>query len=298
MNWITLSLIAAVFLGVYELCTKHAVRANAVLPVLFLSNVTGACVWLLFMAYEHSSPGLLPTTLTTDAIGLRGHLHILLKSLIVASSWLGTYFAMKHLPLTIASPIRATAPVWTLIAALLFLGERPSWMETLGIATTIASFIGLSFIGREEGIHFHRNKWFWFLAFGVGMGVLSSIYDKHLLGTLHYRASTVQAWFSIYLALIFLIPAIGWQRRWWPRNAFQWRWSIPLIAIALLISDFLYFTALRQPEALISLVASLRRGSTLIAFVGSLWLFKETNGLKKLPAILGVLIGIILTVLG
>ena len=45
MSWIACSLIAAFFLGCYELCTKHAVRENAVLPVLFLSTVCGALVW-------------------------------------------------------------------------------------------------------------------------------------------------------------------------------------------------------------------------------------------------------------
>src|SRR5687767_3773925 len=35
MHWIAASLLSALFLGFYELGTKHAVRDNAVLPVLF-----------------------------------------------------------------------------------------------------------------------------------------------------------------------------------------------------------------------------------------------------------------------
>jgi drug/metabolite transporter (DMT)-like permease len=298
MNWVLLSLIAAVFLGFYELFTKHAVRANAVLPVLFLSTVCGATVWLGLMGLGAASPGFLPASLTVDPLTLTQHLQLALKSLIVATSWLGTYFAMKHLPLSIASPIRATGPVWTFVAALMLLGERPTGLEMLGMGTTIASFIGLSLAGRQEGIHFHRDRSFWFLIAGTGMGVVSSLYDKYLLGTLHFRAPTVQAWFSIYLAVIFLIPAIGWKFRWWQRNQFHWRWSIPLIALSLLVSDYLYFTALRQPEALISLVYSLRRASTLVAFAGSIYLFKEGNAAKKLPAVLGILVGIILTIVG
>ena len=64
------------------------------------------------------------------------------------------------------------------------------------------------------------------------------------------------------------------------------------------MADFLYFDALRNPEALVSLVSSLRRGSTLVAFAGSLWLFREANGRQKLPAVLGIVTGIVLTVLG
>ena len=35
MHWIVASLVSAFFLGCYDLFTKHAVRDNAVLPVLF-----------------------------------------------------------------------------------------------------------------------------------------------------------------------------------------------------------------------------------------------------------------------
>jgi transporter family protein len=65
-----------------------------------------------------------------------------------------------------------------------------------------------------------------------------------------------------------------------------------------LVSDFLYFGALRDTDALVSLVASLRRGSTLVAFAGGIFLFAEANWRQKLPAVVGVLAGIVLTILG
>ena len=130
------------------------------------------------------------------------------------------------------------------------------------------------------------------------LGAVSSLYDKYLLGHLKFTPSTVQAWFSIYLVVVFLPLAIGWKRRWWARNEFYWRWTIPCIGLVLLVSDFAYFTALSDPQGLISVVASIRRGSTLVAFAGSIWIFNEPNGLRKLPAVLGVLLGIVLTILG
>ncbi|HWI57697.1 MAG TPA: hypothetical protein VNZ22_10760, partial [Bacillota bacterium] len=130
------------------------------------------------------------------------------------------------------------------------------------------------------------------------LGATSSLYDKYLLGRVHFSVPTVQAWFSIYLCLLFLPFAIGWQRRWWPRHEFEWRWSIPCIAGFLLIADYIYFSALRHPEALVSLVMSLRRGSTLVGFAGGLLFFGEQNGWQKLPAVIGILIGIALALLG
>lgn len=298
MSWILASLLSALFLGVYQLCTKHAVQENAVLPVLFWSNVCSAAVWVILGATGGVFPSVLPAGLQVADLDWRGHLLMLAKSGIVAASWICSYFAVKHLPVSLAAPIRATGPLWTLVGALLVLGERPSWVEFLGVGITLASFVGLSFAGAKEGIHFHRNRWVWWLIAGTLFGAVSGLYDKYLLGTAGFDAATVQCWFSVYLALLFLAPAIGWWLRWWPRNEFHWRWSIVGVSFALLVADFLYFDALREPEALVSLVSSLRRGSTLVAFAGGLWLFGEKNGRQKLPAVLGIVAGMMLTILG
>jgi drug/metabolite transporter (DMT)-like permease len=298
MQWIVLSLISALFLGCYDLTNKHALRDNAVLPVIFLATLSSAFVWTALILFQRAVPGSLPPMLVVDRLTATQHLQLFAKSSIVGASWIFTYFGIKHLPLSLAAPIRATSPLWTLIGAVLLLGERPNTMQSIGIATTLLSFVGLSLAGRHEGVHFHRNKWVGFMVIGTLLGTLSSLYDKHLLGELKFTASTVQAWFSIYLVAVFLPLAIGWQRRWWPRNAFFWRNSIPCIGLFLLVSDYAYFSALRDPDGLISVVAGIRRGSTLVAFAGGLWIFKEAHGMKKLPAVLGVLLGIVLTIMG
>jgi drug/metabolite transporter (DMT)-like permease len=298
MHWIVASLVSALFLGVYELCTKHAVRDNAIVPVLFFSTLSGAAVWLVLLVGQTIQPGALPASLTIDPLTLMQHLQLVLKSVIVAASWVFTYFAFKHLPLSLGSPIRATSPLWTLLGALLILGERPTGLEILGIVTTLVSFVGLSLAGRREGVHFHRDKWVGFLIVGMLLGAVSALYDKYLLGRLHFSVPTVQAWFSVYLVVLFTPFAIGWKRRWWSRKEFHWRWSIPFIAFSLLVADYIYFSALRDPASLVSVVMSLRRGSTLVAFAGGLLLFGEKNGWQKFPAVIGILVGIILTVLG
>ena len=254
MHWIVASLVSALFLGVYELCTKHAVRDNAVVPVLFFSTLSGATVWLVLLVGQTVQPGTLPTSLVVDPL--------------------------------------------TLVGAVVVLGERPTWLETVGVLTTLASFVGLSVAGAKEGVHFHKNKWVGFLIVGTLFGAVSSLYDKYLLGRAHFSVPTVQAWFSVYLLVIFTPFAIGWKRRWWSRNEFHWRWSIPCIAFSLLVADYIYFSALRDPASLVSIVMSLRRGSTLVGFAGGLLLFGEKNALQKLPAVIGILVGIVLTVMG
>ena len=60
---IAASLLSALFLGLYDLSTTHAVRANAVLPVLFFANVCSTLVWLALLALDRSVVGGLPMAL-------------------------------------------------------------------------------------------------------------------------------------------------------------------------------------------------------------------------------------------
>ena len=302
MHWAPLSLTSALFLGCYDTCQKHALRDNPVLPVLLISTGTCATVWSVLLLWQRLAPGALPTLLIVPELTWLGHAQLLFKSAIVAASWLCTYLAVKHLPISLAAPIRATSPLWTLAAAILLLAERPSLLQVVGISTTLLSFVGLSVVGRLEGVHFHRDRWVGYLLLGTLFGAASGLYDKLLLGKLALAPATVQAWFSIYLLALFAPLACFWWfargRHQAPEVRFQFRLSMPILALCLLCADFAYFSALRDQGGLISLVASLRRGSTLIAFAAGVFLFKETNGWKKLPPVFGIVLGMVLTILG
>ena len=85
---------------------------------------------------------------------------------------------------------------------------------------------------------------------------------------------------------------------WLPRRRqttpFRFRTSIPAVGFLLLLADALYFQALANPHALVSVVSTLRRCNVIISFaVGSL-AFGETQRGKKAIALMGVLLGILL----
>jgi len=302
MHWAPLSLTSALFLGLYDTFQKHALRENPVMPVLLISTGTCAAVWSTLLFVQHLLPDTLPAALIVPELTWIGHAELLCKAAIVAASWLCTYLAVKHLPISLAAPIRATSPLWTLTAAILLLSERPSLLQVVGISTTLFSFVGLSMVGRLEGVHFHRDRWVGYLILGTLFGAASSLYDKLLLGKLALAPSTVQAWFSIYLLALFAPLALLWWllrlRRDPNKLRFEFRLSMPLLALCLLCADFAYFSALREQAGLISLVASLRRGGTLIAFAAGVLLFKERNGWRKLPPVFGIVLGMALTLLG
>jgi transporter family protein len=293
VTWLLLTLISAFFLGVYDLAKKHALKENAVLPVLFFGIVTAACIWLPALLWSQLAPASFPLEqLRVQALAPHQHVLIFLKSVLVASSWIFGYFAIKHLPLSIAAPIRATSPLWTIFLAVFLLGEMPNGWQWVGIAIVLSSFYAFSLIGKLEGIRFHRNKWIACTLAATLIGSCSAIYDKFLLQTAALPPASVQAWFSIYLVFVMLPFYLLWKQGRWPRGEFHWRWSIPLIGIFLLIADFAYFNAVSQEGALISLISPIRRASVVVSFIGGIFLYNEKNFRIKALCVVALLIGI------
>lgn len=112
--WLLLAFCSAALLGFYDVFKKKSLAGNAVLPVLGLNTLFSSLIFLPFILISHFRPEWLQQTIffVPDA-GWEVHRYILLKSVIVLSSWTFGYFGMKHLPLTIVGPINATRPVMT-----------------------------------------------------------------------------------------------------------------------------------------------------------------------------------------
>lgn len=119
--WLLLAFCSAALLGFYDVFKKKSLSNNAVLPVLALNTLFSSLIFLPFILLSHFAPQTLQGSLfyVPDLGGWEVHKFILLKSLIVLSSWTFGYFGMKHLPLTLVGPINATRPVMTLVGAML-----------------------------------------------------------------------------------------------------------------------------------------------------------------------------------
>lgn len=297
--WVILALSSAFLLGIYEVFKKLSVHKNAVIPVLFLSTLTSALIFLPITIGSAFFPEIFKAiNLYVPEITAREQGLILIKSVIVVSSWILAFFAVKNLPITIAAPIRATGPIWTLLGALVIFGERLNFYQWAGVLVTLFFFFMLSTTGKMEGIHFRTNKWVMFIVTATLLGAISGLYDKFIMRRVDRLA--VQAWFSFYqVAILFPILAITrWRLPKAKRIPFHWRWSIPLIGVFLVLADFLYFNALSYEDSLISIISSLRRGGVVISFVVGAFVFREKNLRKKGFYLAGILIGILLISLG
>lgn len=296
--WVLLGIIAAVFLGLYDVFKKTSVSDNGVLPVLFFTVLINAMMCLPFLWGSRLNPEYFQNIdFYIPHITAREHWLILIKSTVVVSSWIFSFFAIKHLPITIVAPIRATGPLWTLIGALIIFHEQLNAMQWVGMAVTLSFFFMFSTAGKREGIEFRRNKWVLFIILGTLLSVSSGLYDKYIIREID-RLS-VQVWFSIFqLAIMTVVMLVVWIPNRHKYTHFKWRWGIPLISVMLMLSDYLYFYAVSIPESLISILSALRRGGVVIAFLFGALLLKEKNIKAKGGYLIGILTGIVLIALG
>ena len=304
--WLLLAFTSAALLGFYDVFKKKALKGNPVLPVLFLNTLF--CSLIFF-----------PVALQPDVPfgGWAVQKYILLKSLIVLSSWLCGYYGMKHLPITLVGPINATRPVLVLLGALLFFGERLNLYQWVGVLLAILSFYMLSRSGKKEGIDFRHNRWILLTVLAAVFGALSGLYDKFLMaapeaGGVGLNRMTVQSYYNFYQCVMMGIvlkahpnPPLKGGNSLKPATLFPpfrgglgWVFWVLLVSLFLSAADFAYFYALSLPGALVSVVSMVRRSSVLVSFLVGALVFREKNLSSKAIDLLLVLLGMLFLYLG
>ena len=298
-----LAFVSATLLGFYDTSKKAALKDNAVLPVLFLNTLFSTIIFSPFILdVLVGNDWFAGTSLETapyqgEGNMLKAHLMVVVKAVIVLTSWIAGYFGIKHIPITIVGPINATRPVMVLVGAMLLFGERLNLCQWIGVLLSMLSIYLMSRSSKKENIDFVRNKWMWCVAIGTIMGAVSALYDKFIMTEL--SPLFVQSWFNLYqFIMMFIILMVVWYPTREKTTRFHWSWAIPLIAIFVGAADFSYFNALSMEDSMISVVSLIRRGSVLISFACGVIIFKERNLKAKIVDLLLILIGMIFVYFG
>ena len=285
--WLLLAFLSMTLLGFYDVFKKMSLNGNDVVTVLFLNTLFCALIFL---------PALL-----SCPFAWHDQLFIVLKSIIVLSSWLLGYIGIKHLPITIVGPINATRPVMVLMGALLLFGERLNLCQWIGVLLAMFSFFLLSKSGKREGIDFRHNKWIACVVLSAVIGAGSGLYDKFIMappseGGIGLDRTAVQSWNNLYQSLLMGLVWLATHSR--TRAKFHWHWAIVGISLFISAADFAYFYALSLNDAMISIVSMVRRGSVIVSFIFGAMAFRERNLRAKAIDLALVLVGMIFLYLG
>lgn len=279
--WVWLTIGSAILLGFYDVAKKQSLKKNGVLYVLFFATALST---LLLSPFLHPGP-------------VKDHLLLTVKGILVTSSWISGLAAMRTVPLSTLSTIKASRPVFVLVFSLILFGERLNVWQWAGSLTAIAALLLLSRTSSLEGISFTRDKGIWMAAVSVLTGVASALYDKFILGFM--EPLFVQSWANLYITVLLgicILAEAGFRKSALPH--FHPDWMIILIALFITAADFLYFTALDQEGALLSVISMIRRSSVIVPFIFGALVFKEKNVRLKTIDMAVMLLGICLITVG
>lgn len=293
VDWTVWILASSVFLALYDLAKKASVANNAVLPVLFISTCCGCAAYMVSLA-ACGRFGAVAAGVTLEVAALSA-----VKCAVVGASWMLTFCALRTLPISIATPIRASSPALVFLIAFVLYGERPAPLQAVGMVAVFAGYFAFSWAGRHEGIDFFRCRAVWCAIGGTVFSAVSAIWDKWLLQVHGLQVETMQFAFQVGLVAFYgTALAVCRTARRGKADAFEWRWTIPFVGILLAMGDWLYFRGLAYPDVPVSAVSLMRRFSVVITFVLGAKFFHETNLVRKAIALAVVLVGIALICLG
>ena len=303
LMWTFLAFISALCLGFYDISKKIALRNHPVVDVLTFSVCFSAVLLSVPLVCSRFWPEMmLATPFYVPTMDLQAHLFTVLKSLIVLSSWVCAYMALKHLPISVVSPLQATRPMWTLVGALLIFGERLNTWQWIGVCIALGTILVFSFFSKSKITHSHvNNRYYIALVLAILLGAASGLYDKYLMR--RYDHNAVQVYYTFYQALMMLIVWGVVNRKEHKSHIANYRFGagllpIALISVFLIISDNVYMLALRDPDSLIAVVSTIRRGGAVIGFAYGLLFLKEEDPLPKILCMLGIGAGLLCLAFG
>lgn len=263
---------SALLLGIYDVMKKSALKRNGVLWVLLIATAFSTLLLCPFL-----KPG-----------SMEDHLHLMLKAVLVTTSWVSGLVGIKLLPITTASTLKASRPFFVVLFSILLFGEQLNGWQWGGVALALVALTLLSLSSKKEGISFARSKGVAAMVVSILAGVASALYDKAIV--VNMDPLFLQSWANLYITIILAICVLvkalhdGAQR-----ERFQWDWLLVGIAIFITGADALYFFALKQEGALLSIISLIRRCSVVVTFVLGAIVFKE-NKIKEKSIDLAILL--------
>lgn len=275
---------SAFLLGLYDVAKKLALSKNSVLNVLLVATALSA----LFLS---------PVLFMIKGTWMQ-HLSLMMKAVLVSTSWISGMVGLKMLPITTVSTLKASRPFLVVIFSLILFGERLNPWQWGGVALALLAVVLLARTSGGEGINFSRNKGIWAMALSIMSGVASALYDKFIMQGM--EPLFVQSWSNFYITLTLAGCVVYkyFHDGETVRKPLHWDWMLLVIALLITAADALYFFSLKQEGALLSVISLARRSSVVVTFAVGAIFFKEKNVKSKSIALAILMSGMVLLLIG
>lgn len=224
---------------------------------------------------------------------------LFVKSLIGVAAFLCVMTALKNLQISNALPLLALTPGFVAVFAFLFLGEALKFYEVLGLISLIVGTYILESKNLKEILFplsvFFKSKYHRYILAALLLFTASSVMDKLLLIKLDFTPISLTAFQHFYFALMFFIIYFSFKGKLENHspqiNKTDVLW---ILLISVLTIGYRYTQIVSISLASVALTLAVKRTSVLWATVIGGRIFKDSNLLKKIIAVLFILLGAIL----
>ncbi len=256
-GWLTLMLVIAV-------AGREAARDVAVFQLMLMRSLIGL---LLLWPLLHANGGL--AAVRTQR--LRDHAA---RNSVHYAAQYAWFVALTLIPLAQVVAIEFTMPIWTILLAAAFLGERITRWKLLAVALGL---LGVGLVVRPHASGLNAGQ---LVALAAALGFAVSVTLTKSL-TRSDGALTIIFWMLVVQSLLGLLPALAVWR--WP-SAVGWGW-IGVVAFCGTFSHYCMASALRHAEATVVVPMDYLR-VPLTALAGWLIYAERMDGLTVLGAAL------------
>ncbi|MCB9358903.1 EamA family transporter [Candidatus Woesearchaeota archaeon] len=281
MDWIILTIISALFLGLRDVYAKK-----------FFDKMDPYVVAWHFTLFT-----ALATLIFYDKIQFFTDIRLFLlviKGLVLVGIFYFMYTALKIGEISLILPFANLVPVFIVFSSFFFLGESLTIVQYLGIFVIVAGAVLLSFNKKKKGVAINKlldKRLVLYVAFFIVLVIIGYTMDKYILQNYDVHPYTLLFYCFFIVALAFTPITI---RRWKGEYALK---MIP-IGIFSFISEALYVMIAASALTKISLIVPVRNLNILFATIVGGIMFKEKNLRKRIIVCTVMIIGVFLIYLG
>ena len=288
MIWFLVALLSS-FLSAFAAITQKKVLFN-LKPLKFsfylsLVNLLFSIPFFFFIDYQ---------TINSQNLSI-----LFIKSLIGALAFLCVMTALKNLQISNALPLLALTPGFVAVFAFFMLDEKLKYYETIGLVSLILGTYILESKSLKEVLVpfsvFIKSKYHQFILAALILFTASSIMDKVLLIKLNLTPASLTAFQHIFFAILFSIIYLISKKNISKKEFFTFKENFGwIVLISILTIGYRFSQVWAVSLASVALVLAVKRTSVLWATIIGGKIFKDTNLLKKVIAVIFILIGAIL----
>jgi uncharacterized membrane protein len=284
MPWFVYALLTALLFGLSEVVEKkvltkiHSLSFSSAYSVINFVLSLPLLFFINFSTINQHALILMVSTAALSAVAFR----------LVAKG-------LRHLELSTASPLMALNPGAAALAGFVFLGERMTPKDILGIALIIVGSYVLA-VGSKMKVwaslkKFFKSKYVIFILISVVLYALSASIDRTLMSTTDLDPFAFIFFVNLFSAFFFMLAATGWGRGVRGIGEALRVDGDKIVVISLFTISSMFFELKALSLAFVGFVSTIKRTGTLFDTLIGGEMFHEDRLVRKSIASTLIIIG-------